>query len=280
MKNNRFLLTALLISILSISCSSDDNNSDEPLETRKYVKTEKVSENLKIDYEYNIENILTKAIGTYPNFGYESTFTYTGNYLTKWKEVETGQFPSNSEQNFTYDAQGRLSKYIGPSEDVTLTYSANKVTLTGTIEGDANATAQLELNSNGLITKFTEANQYTIFQYDNIGNMVSAESFDNNSDPIAAFTITYDAKINPFYGQFRSIYIERFIEFFWEFDGIYVSGMEGYSFPFQKNNITSIKENTIPVASYVYMYDAEGYPTGVNEEYYGDPSQYTIEYIR
>ncbi|SRX73607.1 DUF4595 domain-containing protein [Aequorivita antarctica] len=280
MKNNRFLLTALLISILSISCSSDDDNSDEPLETRKYVKTEKVSENLKIDYEYNIENILTKAKGNYPNFGYESTFTYTGNYLTKWKEVETGQFPSNSEQNFTYDAQGRLSKYIGPSEDVTLTYSANKVTLTGTIEGDANATVQLELNSDGLITKFTEANQYTIFQYDNIGNMVSAESFDNNSDPIAAFTITYDAKINPFYGQFRSIYIERFIEFFWEFDGIYVSGMEGYSFPFQKNNITAIKENTIAVASYVYMYDAEGYPTDVNEEYYGDPSQYTLEYTR
>ncbi|MBK5214207.1 MAG: hypothetical protein JJE55_11170 [Flavobacteriaceae bacterium] len=279
MKNSKFLLTSLLISMLSISCSSDDNPGD-PVETLKLVKTEKASENLKIDYEYNTEGILSKAIGTYPNFGYESTFTYSDNNLTKWKEEETGQFPSTTEQNFTYDAQGRLSKYIGPSEDVTLTYTANNVTLTGTIEGNANATAQLELDANGLITKFTETNQYTIFQYDSTGNMTSAESFDNSDNPIAAFTITYDAKINPFYGQFKSVYIERFIEFFWKFDGIYVSGMDGYSFPYQKNNITAIKENNIPVASYAYMYDAEEYPTDVNEEYYGDSSQYTIEYTR
>lgn len=280
MKNFRFLLATLLVGIITISCSSDDDSSDTPPETLKLVKTEKATENLKIDYEYNPEGVLTKAIGTYPNFGHESTFTYTNNNLTKWKEVETGQFPSNSEQNFTYDAEGRLSKYIGSSENVTLIYTGNQVTLTGTIEGDANASAQLELNNNGLITKFTESNQYTNFQYDSAGNMVSAKAYDNNDNPISVFTITYDDKINPFYGQFRSIYIERFIEFFWEFDGIYVSGFEGYSFPFQKNNITSITQNTLPIATYMYSYDAENYPLIVDEDYDGDIFNYTIEYTR
>lgn len=281
MKNTKFLLTALLVSIVFISCSSDDDNPGDPVETQKLVKTEKASSgNLKIDYEYDSENLLTKATGTYLNFGYESTFSYIDNKLTKWKEVETGQFPSNTEQNFTYDGQGRLASYIGDTEDVTLTYDGNKVTLSGTIEGDENATAQLDLNANGLITKFTEANQYTDFQYDSNGNMISAKTFDNNDNPIAAFDITYDAKINPFYGQFKSIYLERFIEFFWDFDGVYFSGFEGYSFPFQKNNITSIKENNVQFVSYAYSYDGENYPLIVDEDYDGDIFQYVIEYTR
>ncbi len=280
MKNFRFLFATILLSIITISCSSDDDGSDTPPETLKLVKTEKVTENLKIDYEYTAEGILTKSIGTYPTFGYESTYTYADNKLTNWKEVETGQFPSTTEQNFSYDAQGRLVKYIGASDNVTLIYDTNTVTLTGTIEGDANASAQLELNNNRLITKFTESNQYTTFQYDSNGNMVSANAFDNSDNPIAVFTITYDAKTNPFYGQFKSIYIERFIEFFWQFDGIYIGGIDGYSFPFQKNNITSIKENTIQVVSYAYIYDADNDPTIVNEDYDGDSSQYTIEYTR
>lgn len=280
MKNFRFLLATLFVSIISISCSSDDDSSETTPEILKLVKTEKASENLKIDYEYSTEGFLTKSIGTYPSFGYESIFTYSDNKLTKWESIETGQFPSNTEQNFTYDAQGRLDKYTGPSEDVIITYTANSVILTGTIEGDANATAELELSTNGLITKFIEDNQYTIFQYDNNGNIVSAKAYNNNDILITAFTITYDNKINPFYGQFQSIYIERFIEFFWEFDGIYVSGFEGYDFPFQKNNITSIKENNIEFALYTYDYDVENYPLIIDEEYDGDVFQYVLEYTR
>lgn len=281
MKNLKLFLTVLLVSILSFSCSSDDDNSEEQEETLKLVKTEKASDNLKIDYEYNEDGILTKAIGTYPSFGYESNFIYNSEgKLIQWNSEETGSFPSTSSQTFTYDGQGRLSNYSGNSENVTLTYSGNTVTLSGTIEGDANASAELELNNIGLITKFTEANQYTIFQYDNNGNMIVAESFDNNDNPIASFEISYDAKINPFFGQFKSIYIERFIEFFWEFDGIYIDGFEGYSFPFQKNNIRSIEENGVEIASYTYSYDEENFPTIVNADYDGDTFQYSIEYTQ
>lgn len=281
MKNTKFLLCLLTISILSISCSDDDKGDPVEVDIFKLVKTEKASDNLKIDYEYNDNGFLTNALSTYPNFGYEFNFSYnSNNNIVQWNSEETGDFPSTSSYSFVYDSQGRLTNYSGNSENVTLTYSGNTVVLAGTIEGDANASAELEFNGNGLITKFTEADQYTTFQYDSNGNMTNAQSFANDDSPIASFSITYDNKINPFYGQFKSLYIERFIEFFWEFDGIYVSGFEGYNFPYNQNNITSIKENNVEFASYTYSYDSENYPLIVDEDYDGDTFQYSIEYTR
>jgi hypothetical protein len=92
------------------------------------------------------------------------------------------------------------------------------------------------------------------------------------------YTLNYDDKINPFYGQLESIYIERFIEFFWEFEGIFISGFEGYSFPFLKNNITSISRTGGETTTYIYVYDSENYPTDVNGETSGDTIMFDIEY--
>ena len=77
----------------------------------------------------------------------------------------------------------------------------------------------------------------------------------------------------------ESIYIERFIEFFWEFDGIYIGGFEGYSFPFLKNNITSINEVSGETTTFSYTYDNENYPTNVNIDYSGDTVIFDIEYF-
>jgi len=224
---------------------------------------------------------LTKTEGTYPDFGYESNFSYNqDSQITQWNSEETGTFPSTSTKNFTYDGQGRLVNYSQGSQNVSLIYSGNTVNLSETINGEETASATLVLNGDGLITKFTEASQYTMFQYDSNGNMINAQSFDSGDNPLTSFSINYDNKINPFYGQFRSIYIERFIEFFWEFDGIYVSGFEGYDFPFQKNNITSIEENDVAFALYSYNYDTENFPILVNENYDGDTFQYSLEYTK
>mgnify|MGYP006194657867 CR=1 FL=1 len=277
MKKTKFVLIALIASIVTISCSSDDDSSGGQEETLKLVKTEKASDNLKIDYQYNDNGLLTKATAIYPNFGYESVFTYDSDKnLTKWEFEETGNFPATSTYTFLYDSEGRLSQYDNAAEITTFSYSGNIVT----IEDNTQTTAELELNGNGLITKFTEATQYTVFGYDSNGNMISAESFDNNDEPLTSFTITYDNKVNPFYGQFKSIYLERFIEFFWEFDGIYISGFEGYSFPYSRNNITSIKENNVEIASYTYSYDSEDFPLNVDEDYDGDIFNYELEYTR
>lgn len=280
MKKTKLIIALILFNALLISCSSDDNSDPDPEPpSSKLVKTEKISDTKKVDYTYNDTDLLSSYIGISDENGYTSNFTYNSQgQLTEWSFEETGSFPSSSVTNFTYNADGLLSGYSYASNSVVITYNGNTVSLSGTIEGDANAEAELLLNEDGLITKFTESYQYTVFGYDSNGNMINAKSYDNDDNPIAEFNIMYDDKINPFYGQFESIYIERFLEFFWEFDGIYISGYEGYSFPYHKNNITSIQEVGGDPLNYTYTYDGDGYPTLVNESELGDIFTYSILY--
>lgn len=285
MKKTKLILILILLNVILFSCSSDDssNNPDQKPEpeptTSKLVKTEKISETRKIDYTYNSNDLISSLNGTYNSFGYISDFTYDSeNRLTEWNYQETGSSSYSDTYTYAYNSNGLLSSYSANSEDATITYNGNIITLTGQIEGNANSHAEIELNNNGLIIKFTESNQYTNFGYDSNGNLVSAQSYDNTDNLLSEFTIQYDEKINPFYGQMESIYIERFIEFFWEFDGIYIGGFEGYSFPFLKNNIASINEVSGGTTTFTYTYDSENYPTNVSADVSGDTVIYDIGY--
>ena len=107
MKKTKFVLIALIASIVTISCSSDDDSSGGQEETLKLVKTEKASDNLKIDYQYNDNGLLTKATAIYPNFGYESVFTYDSDKnLTKWEFEET---PPNASEALPPKTARRIS---------------------------------------------------------------------------------------------------------------------------------------------------------------------------
>ena len=238
MKTTKLFLSIILLIILSYSCASDDNSdTQEPdqIETNKMVKTEKVSETKKVAYTYTDNGLLSSSIGTSPNFGSTANLTYNSNgKLMVWDHQETGSSTYSDTQNFSYDNTGLLTSYAANTENVSLVYNGNIVSLTGTIEGDSNSEAELVLNNQGLVVKFTESHQYTNFEYDSNGNMITTKSYDNSDNLIVEYTLSYDTKTNPFYGQFESIYIERFIEFFWKFDGIYISGFGGYSFPFLK----------------------------------------------
>ncbi|MFH4964258.1 hypothetical protein V8G69_04580 [Gaetbulibacter sp. M235] len=281
MRKTNLILTLILLNAILFSCSSNessDNPEPEPT-TNKLVKTEKISETRKVDYTYNSNNLISSFNGTYNSFGYISGFTYDSeNKLTEWDYQETGSSSYSDTYTYTYNSNGLLSSYSANSEDVTITYNGNNITLSGTIEGNTSAQAELELDNNGLIIKVTESNQYTNFGYDSNGNLVSAQSYDNTDNLLSEFTIQYDNKINPFYGQLESIYIERFIEFFSEFDGIYIGGFEGYSFPYLKNNITSINEVSGRTTTFSYTYDSENYPTNVNGTFSGDTVIYDIDY--
>ncbi|GAA3792665.1 hypothetical protein GCM10022271_26240 [Corallibacter vietnamensis] len=281
MKKTKLILTLILLNAILLSCSSDDssNNPEPEPTTSKLVKTEKISETRKIDYTYNNNDLISSSNGTYNSFGHVSDFTYDSeNRLTEWGYQETGSSSYSDTYTYTYNSNGLLSSYSANSENVTITYNGNIITLTGQIEGNANSQAEIELDNNGLIIKFTESNQYTNFGYDSNGNLVSAQSYDNTDNLLSEFTLQYDDKINPFYGQMESIYIERFIEFFWEFDGIYIGGFEGYSFPFLKNNITSINEVSGGTIIFTYTYNSEDYPTNVSANFSGDTVIYDIEY--
>jgi hypothetical protein len=278
MKKTKLILALILLNLIFFSCSSDDsgNPEPEPAEINKLVKTERVTDNFKSDYTYNSNDLLATWIGTRPNFGYQINLTYDSNNLlieNDYQETGSGTFSSNT--SFTYDSSGNLMNY----DDVDLTYNSNIITATGTIEGNANTTIELETNASGQITKLTETDNYTVFGYDVDGNIITAENYDNNDALLTSFNISYDQNDNPFYGQMESIYIERFIEFFYPFDGVFISGFEGYSFPYLKNNIVSITENTNSIATYTYTYDGENYPIAVDENYSGNTFQFDIEYF-
>ncbi|MCP5061966.1 MAG: hypothetical protein GY936_05815 [Ignavibacteriae bacterium] len=280
MNKTSLFLALILLNIFLISCSSDDNSETqepepEPTFTNKLVKTEKVNDNFKSDYTYDTVNILTMWTGTRNNLSYELNFVYDSNgFLTENHYQETGTGTYSSDTFFNYDVNGNLISY----DDVNLFYNGNLITATGTIEGNQNTTIELETNSSGLISKLSETDNYTLFEYDSDGNLVVAENYNNSDVLLTMFNISYDQMINPFYGQMKSVYVERFIEYFYPFNGIYVGGFEGYSFPFLKNNILTISENSNTIATTVYTYDNENYPTNVNEDYSGNLFQFDIEY--
>ncbi|KJD33881.1 hypothetical protein PK35_03835 [Tamlana nanhaiensis] len=281
MKKTKLFFTLILLSVLNFSCSKDTSPENPELETTsKLVKSEKISETRNVNYLYNENDLISSLNGIYNNFEYTSNFIYDSeNRLTKWNYQESGSSSYSDSYIFTYDSNGLLSNYSGNTQNVTINYNDNIITLTGTIEGNANSQAEIEVNNNGLIIKLTESNQYTKFGYDTDGNMISAHLYDNTDNLLSEFAIQYDNNINPFYGQFESIYIERFIEFFWDFEGIFIGGFEGYDFPFFKNNIISIEKISGGKTLFSYAYDSENYPINVNIDYSGEAVNFDIEYF-
>ncbi|QCX40595.1 hypothetical protein FF125_19925 [Aureibaculum algae] len=272
-----YFLLLILLNTITFSCSSEDNSESEEIELtqNKLVKIEKVNDTFKANYTYNSENRLKNWTGTQPNFSYEIELVYDANKkIIENHYQETGSRTYTSDTYFKYNNDNNLISY----DDVNLTYNGHVITATGTIEGHQNATIELETNNVGLITKLTENDNYTVFDYNLDGNLTIAKNYNNNDILLSTYTIEYDQNINPFYGQMKSIYVERFIEFFYPFEGIYIGGFEGYSFPFQKNNIISISENSTEFVSYNYTYDTENYPLNVNENYSTDIYEFNIAY--
>lgn len=270
----------IMISACSNNDDSDDNGSPDPDPNATYLVFEEVvgPPGTRVFYQYTETDQLKLWNSTYtPTTGIEITFYYNddGN-VSSWNYIDSDD--SDFAQSYQYDFQGNLIAYNGPTENVTLSYSGNTVTLAGMIEGDSDASAEIELNGAGRVVKFTESNQYTTFAYDMNGNMIRATRYDLQDVQIEEFTLSYDSNPNPFYGQLDSIYLERFIEFFWEFDGIYFTGMEGYSFPYQRNNVMSLKRNGSDLINYSLGYDNNDYPTRVSEIINGNNSQYDITY--
>lgn len=279
MKKTTLFLALILLNILTFSCSTDSKSGPQEPPEKKLVKSEKISETRKVDYTYDSNDLLSSWTGVYNSSIYVLDFTYNSeNKLIERDYQETGPSSYSDTYTYTYNSNGLLSTYSSNSENVTLVYNGTTVTLTGTIEGIQNSQAVLNLNNNGLVIKLTESSQYTNFDYDSVGNLISAKLYDNTNNLLSEFAIHYDNKVNPFYGQFGSIYIERFVEFFWEFDQILINGFEGYSFPFQKNNITSITKVGGETTSYSYLYDSDNFPSQISGESSGDNFTCQIEY--
>lgn len=279
MKKIKLITALFLASILLFSCSSDDDSSSDdgtPGDTVVLVKSETVDANNKVNYIFNANNLLTSWTGIYPGYEYENTYVYdSNNRITESHFQETGLVNYLDDTFYTYNANGDLTNY----DDVDLAYSGNVITASGTIEGNSNVTILIETNTDGLVTKLTEFENYTLYSYDANGNMVEAKYYNNNDVLLITYSLDYDQKVNPFYGQLQSVYIERFLEYFYPFEGIYISGYEGYSFPYLKNNITGISEDATNYLNITYNYNVEDQPTNVSQEWDdGDINTFTIAY--
>ena len=178
--------------------------------------------------------------------------------------------------------------------DYNLTYDENVISAEGTIWNDPNASIELVLNDDGLVTRLirlSALNLYeniivTHFEYDVNGNLIMANDYDETGELIYSTSITYDNSVNPYNEQFQSIYIEKFIDLFfhsghWASD---VIGREGFIFPYSKNNINLVKDNTCvdcyeEVTTRVINYDDEAYPQKIIHSDWGAPAtEIELEY--
>lgn len=275
----------MALSILLTGCfGSDDNggsNDDgpnDPTPTTNLVQGEYGPGSRNVQYEYNEADDLETWTSTFTTTtGFELGFSYddSGNVLSISYIDSDDQSGVTS---FTYDFEGHLLGYVGFGESVAFDWDGNTVTVTGTIQGNDNASAVLELDGMGRVIQFTENDQYTTFLYDSNGNLTNAFRFDLDDNLLNEFSLIYDGNNNPFYGQLESIYLERFIEYFWEFDGILYTGIEGYNFPYSPNNVLRIDRDGSTAIAYSYGYNSNDYPTIISEIINGSSYQYNLEY--
>jgi hypothetical protein len=203
MKKILCLFSAMSLVLTSCS-SSDDVNANTIVEniiveniilpkTEKYTSTIFPEDNSTITYAYNGNKIVSL---TY-NDGNKTTFTYTGNLITKAEAFESGvlketttltyennklksyiEIPvatssSSKRKSYTYNADGTVS---------TVTVSINQTTL---VETQVSSGA-LTLDTKGNITKSASNNFSTVIEYDTKNN-----PFKN----ISGYTLLLDAEI-------------------------------------------------------------------------------------
>lgn len=294
----------ILLSVLLLSCNSNDDELNEELDCQqdnykvsmtRFVKSEKKSNNVNIAYSYNELNLLTHRSKEASINVFETDYVYDcRNNIVEINTDETANPQRDGSNKFyEYDAEDRLTAYRSSFQgefDYQLSYYDNFVSVEGTIWNDPNALILLALNDEGLVERlirnkavtFYDNIVYTHFDYDANGNLIKVDDFDKTGVLINSISISYDDNINPYNEQFQSIYIEKFVDLFFH-SGLWASDVisrEGLIFPYSKNNIKLIKDNTC-VACYEEVtkrtigYDEQAYPENIVHSNWGGPATVT-----
>ena len=230
------------------------------------------------EYNYNSYNLLEKSYEYTFDYGVYRNFDYACN--NNLSEVTNDT--ESLKYELKYDDTSRITSYKTTNSylhDYTLAYSGNTITVTGIINKKSNSTITIETNETDLVTKITRNDNYSIFEYDGNGNLTKAKDFSNSNELLHEYEITYDTNPNPFYGQFKSNYLERFIDFFGEstFYGIDIFfRFNQYKFPFLKNNAVLLEDLSCTscykdLIERTYEYDSQNYPLKMEESYVGAP---------
>jgi YD repeat-containing protein len=267
-------LLLLTLSLTIMNCSSDDENNDsDPNVSLNLVKS--IDDGFKINYTYS-NGLLTNASGSDNSNSLEINYTYdSNNRVIGMSSSETsGSDSFDFIVNYSYDSNGRITSSTSQGQTTTYDYSGNTVS----IDSNANSGIQLELDSNGKVRRLNSTNFYKIFTYDNNGNLVLNEEFDNNDMLTKKYEYSYDQNLNPFFNQLESIYLEKFIGFFAGSGSSFTDSFY-FDFPYLKNNLVSNSFNDGTPDTYVFDLNSDGFPITISEtQSDGFTNNYTIEY--
>ena len=267
MKKTQLIIILSILTIINISCSSDNDSDDVQndlgkfLKSRIYLNPSSGAPNYDEFYEYE-NGFLKSATG----------FTHLlGDYI-----YSNGKLMNMSNQNeqfsYEYDGNERLKKQIeiGTNNYVELFYETNKVITHRYYEfGGTNSVLEereLLLDNQGRIVKMTDLAQdqsaidteYEIYEYNSNGNIIkkTAKYLNNSQEVITNYE--YENIKNPYFYSYKkyyelTYYLENFI------------GLTIY-------NDFGITPNLIKSTNSTYDIDSENNPT---LEYKG---QYEIQY--
>jgi|GEM_PF-6093318 len=289
-KPNFLLIIFIVLSILS--CSTDnDNSNNTPNQVTKFVKkitkpaTSGTIENITT-FNYNANNLLINSQYNEGSIGLNYQISYDSNNRITENSSENN-FGDMSTTQFIYDSNGRLNSVVSPHNNTNYSYNENFVTITGTVNNLLGVIIELELNSKGKVisSEYYQNGLINVFEYDSNDNIKTIRGILNNQT-LYEITLEHDNNINPFYGQYESIYLDRFIEYFFPTDRVFNDTFtRDYFFPFHKNNITSITNNesgVITSKTFTYSYDNNGFINNADVNFiqgsFTESHSYNLEY--
>jgi hypothetical protein len=211
------------------SCSSDDNNSSEPtailLKKMSYVSS---GESYTVDFTYSGNKIISNV----DSYGDKTTFTYTGDLITKIVDTDDkGDVDYTTE--FTY-TNGKLTSEISLEAGDEYKYKTKYVHNTdGTISFEEFRVAV----ATGVEQEYGYIGKYTYKD----GNLVKKEKSYYGSE--SSTTYEYDAKNHP---------IKNVLGF-----NLLLNDEESYI----NNIVKTTYSNSADIYTNTYNYNAEGFPT-------------------
>lgn len=284
---NLSLFKILIISAISfVSCTKDNDledtctkenfvvSFDRLVKKRTYSPTNWHYIGNTLEFTYNENNLISERHKGNIDGSRSSYFEYKcNNNISKMYQSE-----------YNYNSENKLTEVYdkGSATSYNLSYNENSVEVNGGMYFAGKfidySGFYLELNSSNLVTKIRRKNNYSVLEYDTNENLISAKDFNLNGELLKTFELTYDQNPNPYYGQLKSVYLDRVLYYFFESaeDAMGKINIEDVDniFPYFKNNVIKIAEHSNSPFNKVFLernftYDDKNYPKTFQYQIYG-----------
>ncbi|MDG1397931.1 MAG: hypothetical protein P8P88_06050 [Polaribacter sp.] len=287
MKNLSLFKILIISAITFVSCTKD-NDLEETC----------TKENFVVSFDRLVKK-RTKQPAGWNSIGNTLEFTYNEfNLLSKTQQVHiersskidfdygcNNNISERYQSEYSYNSENKLTEVYdrGNASSYNLSYNENSVEVNGGVYIAGvlfkdYSDIYLELNVNNLVTKITRKNNYSVLEYDANENLILAKDYNLNDELLKTFELAYDQNPNPYYGQLKSVYLDRVLTHFYDSaQGAMVrisSADVDNVFPYFKNNVIKIAELSNSSLDSVFLerdftYDEEDYPIMFQYKIYG-----------